>query len=214
MLSFLPDALAQYIDEHSSPEPDTIGELSAATREKTERPQMMIGNIQGLVLRLLVRLSGARRVLEVGTFTGYSALSMARGLPEDGELITCDVDPEATAIARAHWEKSPHGKKIRLELGPALETIAKLDGPFDLVFLDADKQNYIRYWDACLPLVRTHGMIVADNVLWSGRVVDPPEEHDEETRALVAFCEHVRDDDRVENVVLSVRDGLMLAVKL
>ena len=214
MLSFFPDALEHYIAENATAEPALIRELAAQTRAKTERPEMMVGNTQALLLRSLVRLSGARRVLEVGTFTGYSTLAMAMGLPDDGKLITCDVDPEATAIARSFWARSPHGDKIDLRLGPALDTIAELDEPLDFVFIDADKQNYINYWNACIPKLRRHGMIVVDNVLWSGRVVDPVGEQEEDTRAITAFNEHARTDDRVEHVMLSIRDGITMAVRL
>jgi caffeoyl-CoA O-methyltransferase len=171
---------------------------------------MMVGHGEGLLLRLLVRLSGARRVLEIGTFTGYSALAMAMALPADGELITCDVDPTATTLAQKFWAKSPHGKKIRLVLAPASDTIPTLQGPFDLVFIDADKPGYIRYWEAALPLVRAGGAIVADNVLWSGRVLEPK---DDSTRAIVAFNTHVMKDARVEHVMLPIRDGVTIAIK-
>src|SRR5262249_31480358 len=163
------------------------------TREGQKDPQMMVGNSEGLLLRLLVKMSGARRVLEVGTYTGYSALAMASGLPDDGELITCDISQKATAVAQKYWAKSPHGKKIRLVLGPASDTIAALEGPLDFVFIDADKLNYVRYWEAALPLVRKGGVIVADNVLWSGRVLDPKTDDD---RAIVAFNAHVKNDAR------------------
>lgn len=167
--------------------------------------------MEGLLLRTLVQVSGARRVLELGTFTGYSALSMATGLPDDGQLITCDVDPEATSMAKRYWARSPHGSKIELRLGPALETLASLDGPFDMVFIDADKESYINYWEACLPKVRPGGIIAVDNVLWYGKVLDPSELSD---FAIVAFNEHVLKDERVESVMLTVRDGVTLARKL
>jgi caffeoyl-CoA O-methyltransferase len=163
-----------------------------------------------MLLKNLVRLSGAKRVLEIGTFTGYSALAMAEGLPDDGVLVTCDVDPKATAIARSFWDRSPHGRKIALKLAPALDTIATLQDGIDVVFIDADKRNYIRYWDACLPKVRAGGVLLADNVLWSGAVLDPKTDDD---RALAAFNEHVMRDARVELVMLPIRDGITLAVK-
>ncbi|MCH7548828.1 MAG: class I SAM-dependent methyltransferase [Candidatus Krumholzibacteriota bacterium] len=214
MLSFFSEALERYIDEHATGEPALFRELAEETRRRTAIPQMMVGNTEGLLLRSLVRICDAHRVLEVGTFTGYSTLAMAMAMPEGAELITCDIDPEVTSIARSFWDRSPHGKKISLRMGPALDTIAGLSGPFDLVFIDADKQNYINYWDACVPLVRRHGVIVVDNVLWSGRVVDPTDERDEETRAIVAFNKHAHADDRMEHVMLSVRDGITLAVRL
>jgi caffeoyl-CoA O-methyltransferase len=158
----------------------------------------------------MVRLANARRVLEIGTFTGYSSLSIAAGLPADGRVVTCDVDPDATAIARRYWARSEHGAKITLELRPALETLATLTGPFDLVFIDADKVNYQRYWDACVPLVRSGGVLLADNVLWSGNVLAPQTQDD---HAIVAFNRHVAQDDRVEQVMLTVRDGITVAVK-
>lgn len=210
MIPLVSEAIQNYADAFSSPEPELFQELATETRATQKDPQMMVGHSEGLLLRLLVMLSRARRVLEIGTFTGYSALAMAMALPADGELITCDVDPKATTLAQKFWARSPHGKKIRLELAPASDTIAMLKGPIDFVFIDADKPNYIKYWDAVLPLVRPGGVLVADNVLWSGRVLDP---QDDTTRAIAAFNAHVKKDDRVELVMLPIRDGVTVAVK-
>jgi caffeoyl-CoA O-methyltransferase len=210
MVDFVPEPIQSYADEFSSPEPEVLAELARETRTRPDC-NMMVGHGEGLVLKLLVRLCRARRVLEVGTFTGYSALAMASGLPDDGEVITCDIDPEATAIARRYWSRSPHGAKIRLRLGPALDTIAAEPGPFDFAFIDADKPGYIAYWEAILPRLRAGGVVVADNVLWSGRVLAP---EDENGRALAAFNQHVRRDRRVEHVMLPIRDGITVAVKV
>jgi caffeoyl-CoA O-methyltransferase len=211
MLSFIPEELDSYVTTHSTPESALHQQLAKETRDSTDQPQMMVGNIEGLLLRTLVRAAGARRVLEIGAFTGYSALAMAEGLPDDGTLITCDIDPAATAIARRYWSQSPHGDKIDLRLGPALETISGIDGPLDLVFIDADKVSYIDYWEAVLPKVRMGGLVVADNVLWSGRVVAPD---DPDSRALAAFNDHVTADGRVEQVMLPIRDGITVAAVL
>jgi caffeoyl-CoA O-methyltransferase len=210
MQSFVPKEIQKYADAFSSAEEEIYLELARETNATQKDPQMMVGHGQGLLLKLLVRLCGARRVLEIGTFTGYSALAMASGLPDDGEVITCDIDEKCTALARRFWDRSPYGRKIRLELAPALDTIGRLKEPVDFVFIDADKPNYIKYWEAVLPLVRGGGVIVADNVLWSGRVLDPKEESD---RALAAFNAHVKRDARVEHVMLPIRDGITLAVK-
>lgn len=203
--------LEVYAQANASEEDPLLAELTEETQRTTQFPGMQSGHVEGLLLRTLVQVSGARLVLELGTFTGYSALSMAMGLPEDGQLITCDVDPEATSIAKRYWARSPHGSKIELRLGPALETLESLEGPFDLVFIDADKQNYVNYWEACLPKVRAGGLIVADNVLWEGKVLDPREPND---FAIVGFNEHVLKDKRVESVMLTVRDGVTVARKL
>jgi caffeoyl-CoA O-methyltransferase len=143
-------------------------------------------------------------------FTGYSALMMAEGLSEDARLITCEIDPRAEAIAHRYFAESPHGDKITIRMGPALETIKTLTGPLDLVFIDADKSNYANYYEACLPLLKPGGLIVADNVLWSGKVLHPNDPND---HAIVAFNRLVQSDPRVENVCLTVRDGMMLACK-
>jgi caffeoyl-CoA O-methyltransferase len=210
MVGFVPDEIQSYADAFSSPEPEVFAALARETRARPDA-NMMVSHGEGLLLRLLVRLCGARRVLEVGTFTGYSALAMASGLPDDGEIITCDIDPEATAIARRHWSRSPHGARITLRLGPALETIASLPGSFDLAFIDADKPGYIAYWEAIVPRIRAGGVVVADNVLWSGRVLEPKDGND---RALAAFNAHVRGDRRVEHVMLPIRDGVTIAVRV
>jgi len=210
VISFIPEDIQAYADAHSSPEATLYQELAAETRAATTQPQMMVGHGEGLLLKLLVRMTSARRVLEIGTFTGYSALAMAEGLPDGGEIVTCDIDPKATAIATKYWNRSPHGKKIVLRLGPALDTIAGLTGAIDLVFIDADKTNYTRYWDACLPKVRAGGVILADNVLWSGEVLAPKEA---DALALAAFNEHIARDPRVEHVMLPIRDGITVAVK-
>jgi caffeoyl-CoA O-methyltransferase len=185
-------------------------ELRDETRARTASPGMQVGPLEGWFLRLLVKLVNARRVLEIGMFTGYSALMMAAALPDDGELTTCDIDPHAEAIARRYFDRHPDGKKIHVRMGPALETIATLAGPLDMVFIDADKENYVAYYDAVFPLVRAGGLIVADNTLWSGKVVDPKSATE---KAIVRFNAHVAQDRRVEKVMLTVRDGMTLARK-
>jgi caffeoyl-CoA O-methyltransferase len=210
MESFIDEAVEQYAHDHTKPAADLFERLREETFRDMKYPEMQVGRIEGRFLKMLVRLTGARRVLEIGMFTGYSALMMAEGLPEDGRLITCDVDPKAERIARRYFAESPHGHKIEVRMGPALETVASLTEPIDMVFIDADKENYVNYYEACFHLVRPGGLFVADNVLWSGRVLDP---RDEATRAIVAFNTRVQQDPRVENVCLTIRDGIMLAWK-
>ena len=143
-------------------------------------------------------------------FTGYSAMMMPSALPDDGELITCDIDPQAEAIARRYFDEHPHGRKIQIRMGPALDTLKTISGPLDLVFIDADKENYVAYYEAVVPLLRTGGLIVADNTLWSGKVIDPTTPVE---RAIVGFNAHVAKDPRVDKVLLTVRDGMTLARK-
>ncbi len=210
MISLVAKEIEQFAHDHTTPEEEIFRRLRDETYTEMHCPQMQVGRVEGCFLKLLVRLTQAKRVLEIGTFTGYSALMMASGLPQDGHLITCDVDAKATAIAQRYFAESAHGKKIEIRLAPALETIATLQEAVDLVFIDADKTNYSSYYEACLPLLRPGGLLVADNVLWSGRVLDP---QDEDSHAIVAFNQRVQADTRVENVCLTVRDGLMLAWK-
>lgn len=210
MTVITPEPIETYAAHHAPEEAPLLQDLARETYATMERPQMQVGRLEGGLLRLLVRAVRAQRVLEIGTFTGYSALAMAEGLPEDGALITCDIDAKTSAIAQRYFDQSPHGKKIQLRIGPALETIAKLKGLFDLVFIDADKSNYQNYWDAVLPKVRSGGLIIVDNVLWSGRVLDP---QDVDSRAIAAFNASVRSDPRTESVLLPVRDGITLAWK-
>jgi caffeoyl-CoA O-methyltransferase len=205
----LPDEIERYAAEHTTPEPAHLAAVAEATRAATDAPGMMVGPVEGRFLEFLVRLSGARRVLEIGTFTGYSALSMAAALPPDGRLVTCEIDPERAALARRHFEASPFGHLIDLREGPALDTLATLDGPFDLVFIDADKTGYRDYYEAALARLSPTGLVAVDNVLWSGRVLDPAAD-DDDTRAIRAFNDHVRSDSRVHCVLLTVRDGILL----
>jgi len=212
MIEIVPAKYEAYAEAHSEPVAPWFEELRKETYATMEGPQMQVGRLEGDFLKMLVRISRAKRVLEIGMFTGYSGLMMAEGLPEGGELVTCDVDPKAEALAKKYFAKSPHGKKIQVRMGPALETLKTLKGPFDLVFLDADKTNYGAYYDAVMPMVPSGGLIVADNTLWSGKVVDAPEA-EVDTRALVAFNARVSKDPRVEKVLVTVRDGMMLCFK-
>ena len=196
-----------YADAHTTPSGELFERLAAETREKTELPQMMVGEVEGRFLEFLVRLRGAMRVLELGTFTGYSSLSMARGLPEGGRVITCDVNDETTAIARRYAEEAGLADRIEYRLGPGVEQIEQIDGPFDLVFIDADKPNYRNYYEAVLPKLADGGLIVADNALRDGRVLD--EAGDEPMKA---FNDHVLNDPRVECTLLTVRDGMLLVM--
>jgi caffeoyl-CoA O-methyltransferase len=197
----------EYAEAHSSPNGELFERLAAETREKSAAPQMMVGLLEGQFLGALVRSLGAKRILELGTFTGYSSISMALALSDGGRVISCDVNPETTEIARRYAQEAGVADRIEYRLGPALDTIGRLDGEFDLIFIDADKPNYVNYYEATLPKLASRGLMILDNTLWSGRVADP-EEDDENTQAIRAVNERVREDPRVDNVLLTVRDGM------
>ena len=209
-MDFIDEKIEQYAFDHTSEEGELLRRLEKETYEKLEIPQMTTGRIEARLLKLLARLVGAQSILEIGTFAGYSALSMAEALPEDGTLVTCDEDPVAIAFAQKYFSESPHGKKIKQMEGPALKSIKKLTGTFDMAFIDADKINYSNYYEAILPMIRPGGLIAVDNVLWSGRVLNPQDESD---RAIHQFNEQVVKDQRVESVLLTVRDGLNCIIK-
>ena len=207
-MSFLVDeAIEEYALAHSTPPDPLLGELAEVTRATMSSPQMLTGPVEGRFLELLVHASGARRILEIGTFTGFSALSMAAALPEDGTIDTLDVEPRHAEVAQRYFDRSPHGAKITLHLGPALETLGRLEGAFDLVFVDADKENYDAYYEAVLPRLSERGLIAIDNTLWSGRVLAP---EDETTRLIAALNDKLAADERVVAVQLTVRDGITL----
>lgn len=204
--------IENYCAAHSTPPAALLAELQEYATKNCADAQMVIGPLEAAFLQMLVRVSGARRVLEIGTFTGYSALAMAAALPGDGALVTCEVDPKHADIAERFFARSPDGRKIALRRGPALATLQSLptDEVFDLAFIDADKENYVAYYDAVWPRLRTGGLIVADNVLWSGRVLEPRQKSD---RAVARFNEHVRRDARTECVMVPLRDGVSLIRK-
>ncbi len=205
----VPPEIDAFAEEHTTPPERLLVELSEETKATLPRPQMLTGPVEGRFLEMLVFASRAERVLEIGTYSGYSALSMARGLQPGGRIDTCEIDERHAAVARRYVAESPHADRITIHVGPALDTIARLDGPFDLVFVDADKTGYDAYYEAVLPKLAPRGLIVFDNMLQSGRVVDAPDE-DESTRAIVELNEKLRNDPRVVCVLLTVRDGVTL----
>ena len=206
------EVLEAYAELQTSPEPDILRRLREETYRTQRIPQMIAGPLQGRFLSLLTRICGAKKVLEIGTFVGYSALCFAEASPKDGEVITIDRDPAIRPMAQRYFAQVSYGKKIRMVMGQAHKIIAGLPGPFDLVYIDADKVNYGRYYDAVFDKVRPGGIILADNLLWSGRVVDAGV-NDKDTKALRAFARKVRADKRVDAVLLTVRDGLYLICK-
>jgi predicted O-methyltransferase YrrM len=198
-----------YAEAHTTPPEQLLVELAEETRATLPIPEMLTGPVEGRFLELLVFASGAERVLEIGTYSGYSVLSMARGLPPGGHIDTCEIEERHAEVARRYVATSPYADRITIHVGPARETIARLDGPFDLAFVDADKTGYDAYYEAVLPKLAPRGLIVFDNMLADGRVVDAPD-RDERTRAIVALNRKLRDDPRVECVLLTVRDGVTL----
>lgn len=205
--------LHRYLVEHGTPPDPVLQQLQQATRDRVGGMALMqVAPEQGSLLTLLTRLVRARFAVEVGTFTGYSALCIARGLPADGRLLCCDVSDEWTSIGRPYWEKAGVADRIELRIAPALDTLAALpdERHVDLAFIDADKTNYQNYYELLLPRMRPGGLILVDNVLWGGSVVDPQRD-DEQTKAIRAFNDHIAADDRVESVMLAVSDGLTLA---
>jgi predicted O-methyltransferase YrrM len=208
---FLPEAISRYIAEHAVREPAILQALREATR-KVPSSGMQIGADQGQLMAMLVQLAGAKRCLEIGTYTGYSALAVALALPEDGRVVCCDVSEEWTAVGRPFWKKAGVENKIDLRIGPALDTLKTLAGPFDFIFIDADKENYAAYYERCLALARPGGLIVVDNVLWSGEVANP-RANDAATAALKEFNDLVHRDERVDLAMLSIGDGVTLLRK-
>ena len=210
------DALERYIHEHTEPEEALLHELDRETHQRTVAPRMLSGHVQGRLLEMLVRMVRPRRVLEIGTFTGYSALSMAAGLEEGALLDTIEVDDELEALAQSYFDRSPHGSKIRLHIGSALDIAPTLGTEFDLVFIDGDKREYPAYYRMLLgdsggkALVHSGSILIADNILWSGKVTEPVARNDRHTQALVEFNRTVVEDPRVENVIVPIRDGLNL----
>jgi len=211
MIEMTPTLIEEYATRHTTPLSELHGRLWRETHNKTTRPQMMVGPLEGALLRFLARLTQAHRILEIGMFTGYSSLAWAEALPLDGQLITLDVNPETAEIAKRYFRESPHGKKIDLRLGPALDSLKTLEGPFDLCFIDADKTEYSEYYEICIGLVRQGGLIVLDNMLQRGKVLD---QNDESSRGIGILNKSILDDPRVENVLLPLRDGIMLVYKL
>jgi caffeoyl-CoA O-methyltransferase len=211
-MNFIDPALDQYAHDHTRARPALFDELREHTYANVALPQMQVGRVEGTLLKTLAALIGARRILEIGTFTGYSALCMAEALPDDGKLLSCDRSEEFTAVARQFFAKSPHGHKIEIRIGDALETVRSLPAdPIDMAFLDADKARYPDYYEAIVPRLRKNGLLVIDNVLWSGAVLDP---QTDDARGIAAVNDRAQADERVENVLLPVRDGIMIVRKL
>jgi caffeoyl-CoA O-methyltransferase len=210
MLEFDPE-LEKYCIEHSSNLGEVLEELERETHLKTTMPRMLSGSLQGNFLKMIAGIMNAKYIVEVGTFTGYSAICMASGMAEGGKLISLEVDDELKHFHEKYVEKSGLGDKIEVKYGNAIETLPGLQGEIDLAFIDADKKNYSNYYEILLPKMRSGGLIIADNVLWSGKVLT--DDQDKNTLALKSFNNMVQADDRVENFMLYLRDGLMMARK-
>jgi len=206
----VPEQIEEYTAAHTTPPQELLQELAAETRETLRSPQMLTGTVEGRFLELLVHGLGAKRVLELGTYSGYSALSMAAGLPEDGHIDTCEADERHAEVAQRYIARSPYADKITVHLGPALETIERLEGEFDFIFVDADKVNYVNYYDALLPRLGSRGLMAFDNTLWGGDVLEESGDDDENTRTLRELNDRLARDERVVAVQLSVRDGVTL----
>ncbi len=210
------DLLEKYIHDHTSPEEELLHELDRETNLRVVQPRMISGHIQGKLLEMLVRMHQPRTILEIGTFTGYSALCMAAGLEEGAVLHTCEVEDELEPLSQSFFDRSPHGYKINLHIGSALDIAPTLGCEFDMVFIDGDKREYPEYYRMLMgdngnkPLVHSGSVMIADNILWYGKVVQPVAHNDRHTQALIEFNHIVREDERVESVIVPIRDGLNL----
>ena len=210
MAGFLSEELEKYISDHSEKTDLNEQSLRDETLKLGPPSAMMSGDSVGNFLKLIIKINNCKRILEIGTFTGYSALMMAAALPINGKLITCDVNKETSEIAKKYWAKSPHGSKIELHIGPAIETINNLEGEFDLIFIDADKNNYSNYFEICKNRLSKNGLIIADNVLWSGKVLKP---EDDQAKSIDSFNKLVNGDNEFWNTIVPIRDGLMIIKK-
>ncbi len=212
-MDFLPEEIEDYILAHSEEESQLLQDLHRETWQKVLIPRMLSGHLQGRVLSMLSHMNAPEYILEIGTYTGYSALCLAEGMQENGELHTIDRNEELVYIQNKYFEKSPRSESIKPHLGDAMKIVPDLKKPWDLVFVDADKDNYINYYEMIVPLLRKGAVIIFDNVLWSGKVVEQVSEKDKETKALVELNKQIQEDDRVQNVLFPIRDGLMIVRK-
>lgn len=210
-MHFLSDDLEQYIEQHSQKEPELLAQLNKETYQKILLPRMLSGHFQGRVLSMLSKLIRPMNILEIGTYTGYSALCLCEGMQENGVLHTIDIKEELVDFQRKYFDKSPWGSQIVQHLGEALDIIPTIDATFDLVFIDADKENYINYFHLIVPKMNKGGIILSDNVLWSGKVVEKVNPNDVSTKILVEYNKMVNEDERVETVLLPIRDGLTVS---
>ena len=204
--------IESYAETHSMPESSICRALRDETQRTMDYPQMLVGPLEGAFLKMMAQLVRAKQVLEIGMFTGYSALCFAEVLPEDGRIITCEVDEQSAAMARRYFARAPFGKNIEIRMGPALDTMSKLTGPFDVIFIDADKINYVNYYRRAIDLVAPHGVILIDNVLWNGDVLKQPPP-DEKTAAIQELNRTVSNDPRVTAVLVTIRDGVLVVRK-
>ncbi len=202
-----------YAAQMSGPEPPILHELNQETHEKASSPRMLSGHLQGRILSMLSHMVKPQRILDIGTYTGYSAICLAEGLQAEGTVHTIDKNEDLRGMAERYFQKAGYEKWIRCYTGNAVQIVEQLEGPFDLVFIDADKENYERYYELVFEKIPEGGFILADNVLWKGKVTVDPGEHDELTRAIHSYNQRIRDDHRVEKVILPVRDGLSIARK-
>jgi caffeoyl-CoA O-methyltransferase len=209
MTYVLPDEIDAYAAAHTTRPTELLARLAEETRETLNAPQMLTGAVEGRFLQFLVFATGAKRILEVGTYSGYSSISMAAALPPGGHVDTCEIEEKHAAVAKRYIAEAGYSDRITVHLGPALETVERLEGEFDFVFIDADKLNYVNYYEAVLPRLSERGLIAADNTLWSGRVLDQSDDS-EGTVAIRAFNDHVNADGRAVSVMLTVRDGVTL----
>lgn len=210
-MHFISQELEDYIEQHSGKEPELLAALNKETYQKILLPRMLSGHFQGRVLSMLSKLIRPLNILEIGTYTGYSALCLCEGMQEKGMLHTIDIKEELVDFQRKHFDKSPWGKQIVQHLGEAIEIIPNLDVKFDLVFIDADKENYINYFEMIVPKMNKGGIILSDNVLWSGKVLEPANPKDVSTKVLLQYNELLAHDPRVETVLLPIRDGLTVS---
>ena len=212
MLTLTKPGIDDYAESKSEPTSALLAELVRDTHDNMAYPQMLTGRHEGRFLKLMVQIAAAQSVLEIGMFTGYSALSMAEGLAKGGKVTTLEIDEKCIAFAKRYFERSEHGSKIEVIQGPALDSLAKISGPFDFVFIDADKPNYKNYYEAVLPKLKAGGVILVDNVLWSGTVLEPSKA-DESGQAIIEFNDFIATDDRVDRVLLTLRDGVFMLRK-
>jgi predicted O-methyltransferase YrrM len=210
-MHFISQELEDYIEKHSQNEPELLAQLNKETYQKILLPRMLSGHFQGRILSMLSKLIRPNTILEIGTYTGYASLCLCEGLQENGQLHTIDIKEELVDFQRKYFDKSPWGNQIFQHLGEAISIIPNLDLKFDLVFIDADKENYINYFEMIVPRMNKGGIILSDNVLWSGKVLEPLQKNDSSTEILLQYNELLKNDPRVETVLLPIRDGLTVS---